>query len=102
MDNQNYYPNEQQSPQDQRPTRPDNYLVLAILCTLFCCLPFGIVSIIYAAKVDTLYNSGDYQGAQDASDNAKKYVEWGAVIGIVAGLAIVGFYAIVGLTAGEF
>ena len=81
---ENQFPNEQQPPQfqqpyqqqsyyqpnyaqGQRPMRPDNYLVWAILCTILCCLPLGIVSIIYSSKVDGLYNSGDYAGAEDAS-----------------------------------
>lgn len=34
--------------------KADNNMIWAILCTLFCCLPFGIVSIINAAKVDGL------------------------------------------------
>ena len=29
-----------------------NHLVWAILVTIFCCLPFGIVSIVYAAQVN--------------------------------------------------
>ena len=43
--------------------KPDNNLLWAILSTVFCCLPLGIVSIIYAIKVDDLYKHGDYQGA---------------------------------------
>lgn len=53
--------------------KPPNYLVWAILSTLFCCLPFGIVSIVFAAQVDSKYNTGDLAGAQRASDNAKKW-----------------------------
>lgn len=66
--------------QGQRPPKPDNYLVWAILCTLFCCLPLGIVSIVYSSKVDNLYYAGDYVGAQNAADNAKKWAKWGAII----------------------
>ena len=29
-----------------------NYLAHSILATLFCCMPFGIVSIVYAAQVN--------------------------------------------------
>ena len=39
----------------ERSTIPEqipNYLVQAILVTIFCCLPFGIVSIVYAAQVN--------------------------------------------------
>ena len=107
MENQNQQPNQQpqyqqpqyQQPQyqqppyyqpnyaqGQRPMKPDNYLVWAILSTIFCCLPLGIVSIVYSSKVDGLYNAGDFVGAQDAADKAKKFAMWGAIaaaIGIV-------------------
>lgn len=66
--------------------KPESNLVWAILCTLLCCLPLGIVSIVYAAKVDSLYTSGDYQGAQEASDKAKKYALIGAVTGVVCAI----------------
>ena len=58
-------------------------MLWAILSTLFCCLPLGIVSIIYAAKVNKLYRTGDYQGAQDAADKAKKYALYGVICALV-------------------
>ena len=30
-----------------------SHIAPAILCTLFCCLPFGIVAIVYAAQVNS-------------------------------------------------
>lgn len=60
---------------------PDNYLVWAILATLFCCLPFGIAGIVNAARVDNLYNNGRYEEAQTASDKARK---WSMVSAVVA------------------
>jgi Interferon-induced transmembrane protein len=50
-----------------------NYLVPAILTTLFCCLPFGIVSIVYAAQVNGKLAAGDRAGALQASQNAKTW-----------------------------
>ena len=47
-----------------------NYLVQAILATLFCCLPFGIVWIVFAAQVNSRAAAGDVQGAQVASQKA--------------------------------
>ena len=48
-----------------------NHLVWAILSTLFCCLPLGIVSIVYASQVDGKRSVGDIAGAREASDKAK-------------------------------
>jgi hypothetical protein len=60
-----------------------SYLVQAILVTLFCCLPFGIVSIVYAAQVNDKLASGDYEGAQRSSKNAKMWAWIGFGIGLV-------------------
>lgn len=78
MEQGNY--NQPQSPMP----KPDNYLAWAILCTVCCCLPFGIASIVYAAKVNGLYQSGDYMGAAHAAAEAKKW----AIIGAVSGFCI--------------
>ena len=58
---------------------PENHLVWAILTTVMCCLPLGIVSIIKSAKVKKLWALGDTEGAQKAADDAKKYAIWSAV-----------------------
>ncbi len=41
-----------------------NNLVWAILSTLLCCMPLGIVSIVYAARVDGKLAAGDIAGAR--------------------------------------
>ena len=75
-------PNSQVSPQ---PTHsqipPENYLIWAILATIFCCWPFGIPAIINASKVDSAFNRGDYAGAKEYSRNAKKWTIVSAVVG---------------------
>jgi hypothetical protein len=50
-----------------------NYLVYAILTTVFCCLPTGIPAIIYASQVNTKLQLGDVAGAQASSNNAKMW-----------------------------
>lgn len=62
-----------QEPSVVRPVHVPNHLVWAILVTIFCCMPFGIVSIAYAAQVNGKLASGDLDGAQETSDNAKKW-----------------------------
>ncbi len=69
---------------------PDNYLVWAILCTVLCCLPLGIVSIVYSTKVSGLWAQGRFAEAQNASDNAKKWAIIGAIVGAVV-------YVIIGI-----
>src|SRR5881397_3328153 len=63
-----YYPAVQQQ---YPPGAVPNYLVQAILVTLFCCIPFGIVSIVYAAQVNDKLMRWDYAGAVDSSQKAK-------------------------------
>lgn len=74
--------------------KPDSNLVGAILVTLLCCLPFGIVAIVYAAQVDSKWNAGDWQGAQRASKLAKN---WG-LGAIGAGIAFALLY-VLGISA---
>jgi hypothetical protein len=62
---------------------PSNYLIPAILVTLFCCLPGGIVAIINATQVNSKYAAGDMQGALNASKNAKTWTMISAGIGAV-------------------
>ncbi len=73
---------------------PPNYLVQSILVTLLCCLPLGIVSIIFAAQVDGKARAGDLAGAQAASNQAKRWSTIGAVAGLVVGL----IYVVLGVT----
>ena len=89
---------------DQQPMQspPSNYLVFAILTTIFCCQVFGIVSIVYAAQVNSRWYAGDYQGAINASRNAKTWawVAFGSgfiIAGIFALLSFLGALAGLGL-----
>lgn len=92
----NTQPPFQQPNNQQMPPQPDNYLVWAILVTVLCCLPFGVASIIYSVKVGSLYAQGDYNGAVDASQKAKKF----AMIGGIGGLVFIIIYVIFMVIAG--
>ena len=81
------------------PQVPNN-LVWAILTTLFCCLPAGIVSIVYAAQVNGKLAAGDVAGAQEASDKAKKWAMWSAIAGVsLVVLSIIFIFAMGGMAA---
>jgi hypothetical protein len=60
-----------------------NNLVWAILSTLFCCLPFGIVSIVFASQVDGKVAAGDFAGAREASAKAKFWALLAAALTLV-------------------
>jgi hypothetical protein len=77
--------------------KPPSYLVWAILTTLFCCLPFGIVSIVYAARVDSKYSAGDLAGSLEASANAKKW----AIISAVVFVALFVLWVLLVVAAGS-
>jgi len=76
--------NYQQQPYQQQPViQPKNWLVESILVTIFCCLPFGIVGIVFASQVNSKFAGGDYAGAEKASKEAGKWTKIGIFIGIV-------------------
>ncbi|MDR0754014.1 MAG: CD225/dispanin family protein [Prevotellaceae bacterium] len=52
---------------------PKTWLLESILTTLLCCLPFGIVGIVNAAKVESRFYAGDIEGAERYSREAKKW-----------------------------
>ena len=65
------------------PPHIPNYLVQAILVTIFCCQPFGIVSIVYAAQVNVKVEAEDIGGARQASQNAKVWAWVSFGVGLV-------------------
>ena len=78
---------------------PKNWLVESILVTILCCLPFGIVGIINATKVEGLWNSGQRDAAIKASKDAGKWVRIGFFCGIAV-FVIYGLLMVFGLVAG--
>lgn len=61
--------------------KPENYLIWAILSTLFCCLPLGIVAVVKANQVDSLWLGQRYDEALAASNEAKKWTMISAISG---------------------
>lgn len=83
--------------ENQPTTPPDNNLVWAILCTVLCCLPLGIVAIIKSSNVNTYWAQGNYEAAQKAADDAKKYSIWGAAIAGILLVLYVLFIVVLGV-----
>lgn len=74
---------------------PSNNLVWAILTTVFCCLPLGIVAIVKASQVNGLWAQGQYDAANKAAEEAKKWSIWAAVLGVAAAILYVIFWVAV-------
>lgn len=68
---------------------PDNHLVKSILTMLFCCLPFGIISLIHATKVDSLWARGLESEAYNEAAKADKWANYSLICGLIAG--VIGF-----------
>ena len=77
---------DQQVQQPKTPP-PPNYLAWAIVTTILCCLPFGIVSIVFASQVNAKWAAGDFAGAKISSKNAKTWA-WVAFAVGAAGIII--------------
>jgi len=77
----------------------DTWLWQSIVATLLCCLPAGVVGIIFASKSQSAAAVGDIAGAQRAAKTART---WTLVAVSAAVLTIVGyivFIVAVGATA---
>lgn len=61
-----------------------NNMVLAILATVFCCLPLGIASIVKASQVKAIAESGDIERAEKVAAEAKKWALWAIGLGLLA------------------
>ena len=75
------------------PPAVPNFLVHSIVVTLCCCLPGGIVALVYAAQVNSKLAAGDVAGAQASSKSAKTWV----IVSVVAGLVTTGGVAALSL-----
>lgn len=71
-----------------RPLPPKNWLVESILATVLCCVPLGIVGIVYASKVENLAMNGDMVGANEAANKAKLFT----ILSVVVTLVLTPFY----------
>ncbi len=65
------------------PPQPKNWLIESVLVTIFCCLPLGIVGIILALLVDTLYKEGHFEASERLSLEAGRWVRYGVIFGVI-------------------
>ncbi|OQA80645.1 MAG: Interferon-induced transmembrane protein [Lentisphaerae bacterium ADurb.Bin242] len=74
-----------------KPVEIKSGLVQAILVTVFCCLPFGIVAIVYGARVSGLVAAGDISGAQEAARKSNMWSWLSFAIGLLSYAAYIFF-----------
>jgi Interferon-induced transmembrane protein len=86
-------------PSSGAPASVPNYLVPAII-SLFCCLPGGIVAVIFAAQVNGKVAAGDTAGAQDAAKKAKMFAFISIGLGLLGIICYVLFVVIMGVGMG--
>lgn len=77
-----------------------NYLVQSILVTLFCCLPLGVVAIIFAAQVNGKLAAGDVEGAKSSAKTAKTLC-WVSFGGGLAFMILYVILMVLGIAAGS-
>ena len=73
------------------------YLVLSIIYTVCCCLPFGIVGIVFSVKINSALNAGNYEEAAQNAKMAKIWTIVSFVVGLVVGILYFMFGIIVGI-----
>ena len=67
----------------------ESHLGKAVFSTCLCCLPFGMVAIIYAARAKQALMLADVDGALKASKNANFWGNLSIITGIVLSLFVV-------------
>lgn len=73
-----------------------NHLAWVILATIFCCLPTGIVAVVYATQVDRRLYEGDYEGAKRASDSARIWMIVSVGLGLISAVLWVTLWSLFG------
>jgi hypothetical protein len=86
-------------PSSGAPASVPNYLVPAII-SLFCCLPLGVVGVIFAAQVNGKVAAGDTAGALDAAKKAKMFSFIAIGLGLLGIVGYVLFVVVMGVGMG--
>lgn len=70
---------------------PDTWLWQSIVATLVCCLPAGVVAIIYAAQAQSAIGAGDYATAAAKASTARTWTLVSVGLGVLTALAVIAF-----------
>lgn len=85
---------------ESREPMPPTYMVWAVISTICCCLPLGVVAIVFAAQVSTKYYARDFAGARKASERAELWIIIAIVLGVVSNILYVPLSLLSGLMTG--
>lgn len=80
---QGYYQQNNYNGMQPKPVNWVPYLVLSILSTLCCCLPFGVVGIVFSAKINSSMAAGNLEEAQKNAKIARIWIIVSFVLGIL-------------------
>ena len=85
----------------QAPAKPANYLAFAIVSTILFFVPTGIVAIVKASQVDSLWAEGKYEEAWAMSAQARKFsrISLFVFLGIIALYVTIYFFVFLILIA---
>ena len=64
----------------------NNQMVKAVLVTVLCCLPFGIVAIIKSSEVNGKLAVGDIVGAQMSASSSSNWSNMAIIFGLIFGI----------------
>ena len=95
-------PPTQQEYMQEPPVNWVPYLVLSILSTILCCTPFGIVAIVFAAKINSAVTAGNMAEAKDAAKKSKIWIIVSAVTGVVLWILMVIYFVVIGVSAAYY
>ena len=84
--NQGYYQQNNFNGMPQKPVNWVPYLILSIISTLCCCLPFGVVGIVFSAKIDSAMLAGNLEEAQNNAKMARIWIIVSFAIGLLTWL----------------
>lgn len=84
--NQGYYQQNNFNGMPQKPVNWVPYLILSIISTLCCCLPFGVVGIVFSAKINSAMLAGNLEEAQNNAKMARIWIIVSFAIGILTWL----------------
>lgn len=82
----NPYAAQPRQPSPDSQPMPSTYLGWNIAATILCCIPAGIIGIVFSAMVRGKYDQGDYAGAVKASSRASLWFIISIVVGIIQGV----------------